>query len=382
MVESVLAPARAGERADPRWSMQFKLSCFERGIIVRPEAQHALAGEAARPLTVHEYATTGGVTVRVGDVFVNAPFDDWYCDTAEAVLDVTADGSFYVEFAGERLPCEVLPLPGYLDERNSLGSPVTETVMSHGDRVRVSPLAGCVLDCAFCDMPALRYRRHSAEEVLSSLDVARADQILPVSHVLISGGSPGPRHYAWWDDCVETIIAGTGMPTDLMMSPRGGDLGFLSRFVDAGVAGFSFNLEIAGDAIARALMPRKASESSPYFADTVRTAVGHLGGGTGAVRSIVIVGLDEPEVTVSAVEQIARLGADPVLSPFRPARNTPLQGWSPPPADAMLAIWERSQGIAERYGVALGPRCVPCQHNTLTFPFGSRYHYTCGGDRR
>lgn len=355
---------------------RLKLHCFHQGIVVSPDAESLLSAQGERPLTLHEYATTGGVTLRLGDIYINAPFDDWYCRTSEAVLDVTPDGSAFVRFEGDLLPCEVLPLPGYLEATNERGEPVTRTTMSHTDRIRVSPLAGCVLDCAFCDMPALRYHRHDPDEVLSSLAVARADQVLPVSHLLISGGSPGPRHFEWWDDTVERIVAGAGMVTDVMMSPREGDLGYLGRFADAGADGFSFNLEIAGDATAERLMPRKYTASTPFFDDTVAAAVRLLGAGNGAVRSIVIVGLDDADTTVAAVERIARMGADPVLSPFRPARNTPLQAWAPPSAALLAEVEERSQAVVARHGVLLGPRCIPCQHNTLTFPEGGGYYYS------
>ena len=125
------------------------------------------------PLTIHEYATTGGVTLKMGDVYLNAPFDDWYCDRSMAELALTSDGGFEVRFEDVGVPGTVLPLPGYLGKTNDLGQAVAETTMSHCDRIRVSPISGCVLDCNFCDLPALRYRRFSAEEMLASIAVAK-----------------------------------------------------------------------------------------------------------------------------------------------------------------------------------------------------------------
>ena len=39
------------------------------------------------------------------------------------------------------------------------------------------------------------------------------------------------------------------------------------------------------------------------------------------------------------------------------------------------AIGLSTANIVERYGVKLGPRCIPCQHNTLTFPDDSGAYY-------
>lgn len=377
MITEILSGGPRGtEPVTNAWATRLKLHIFAYGLSITPEATATLTDGSMQPLTLHEYATTGGVTIKIDDMYVNAPFDDWYCGDSEAELRAAPDGTLSVRFADEEHSCEVLPLPGYVDATNRLGSSVIATTMSHADRVRVSPLAGCVLDCSFCDMPSVRYQRHAAEDVLASLQVACSDQALPVAHALISGGSPGPRHVEWWDDCVETIISRSPLPIDLMMSPRAGDRGFVQRFVDAGVSGFSFNLEIAGNENALRLMPRKFAESTPYFEATVAEGVRLMGAGTGAVRSIVLVGLDETEITVAAVEAIARLGADPVLSPFRPAQKTQLESWRPPSVEVMDEVWERSSAIAERYGVALGPRCIPCQHNTLTFPGAEGYYYS------
>jgi hypothetical protein len=35
----------------------------------------------------------------------------------------------------------------------------------------------------------------------------------------------------------------------------------------------------------------------------------------------------------------------------------------------MLELLARARTVVARHDVALGPRCVPCQHNTLTFPW-------------
>src|SRR5574340_1458117 len=93
--------------------------------------------------------------------------------------------------------------------------------------------------------------------------------------------------------------------------------------------------------------------------------------GPGRVRSLLIVGLEPEESVLRGVEFIASHGVDPVLSPFRPAPGTRLADVRPPSADAMRRLYESAEEIAQRHGVKLGPRCVPCQHNTITFPDGT-----------
>jgi hypothetical protein len=90
---------------------------------------------------------------------------------------------------------------------------------------------------------------------------------------------------------------------------------------------------------------------------------------------LIIVGLEEPETTLGGVELIASLGADPVLSPFRPAQGTALERQEPPSPASLERVYFEALDIAERYGVKLGPRCIPCQHNTITFPDDSGSYY-------
>src|SRR4051812_14142199 len=111
----------------PDFFLRLKVHCMSRGIRLTDQAVSVLSKGGTEPLTVHEYATTGGVTLRMGDVYLNAPFDDWYCDRSEAWLDVDEVGGFVVTYTGESVACEMVPLPGYLTGTNSLGHPVART---------------------------------------------------------------------------------------------------------------------------------------------------------------------------------------------------------------------------------------------------------------
>jgi len=65
------------------------------------------------------------------------------------------------------------------------------------------------------------------------------------------------------------------------------------------------------------------------------------------------------------------------LSPFRPDPSTPLRKESPPGVRFLIEAYERGAEIANNHSVKLGPRCIPCHHNTLTFADESgRYFYS------
>jgi pyruvate-formate lyase-activating enzyme len=347
---------------------RLKASCLAEGIRISETAIDRLSEGGTVPLTVHEYATTGGITLEIrGQVFVNAPFDDWYCGTSTVELDYADDLFLVRQGASTFEVTQVLRLPGYLNALDSSGRKVTDVCMSHADRIRLSPIAGCVYDCAFCDIPGNAYRRRSAEQLVAALNVAAADEDLPARHVLISGGSPGSQHNMYFQNICCEIARACPIPVDIMMAATN-DPAFVDRVVDAGVSGFSLNIELYGDSSSQIHIPRKHRKSRPDHKRFAARAVERLGR-NGSVRSLILVGLEPIEDTLAGVKYLARLGVDPVLSPFRPARNTKLEHYKPPSPNMLVDALGAARDIVREHGVRLGPRCVPCQHNTLTLPW-------------
>ena len=121
-------------------------------------------------------------------------------------------------------------------------------------------------------------------------------------------------------------------------------------------------------------MASKVKACRQLYFDFIERAVG-IFGAEGQVRSLILVGIEPIEDTLQGVEALAQLGCDPVLSPFRPDPATPLKDHPPASVDTLVEVYERGLEIVERYGVKLGPRCIPCHHNTLTFPDGTNTYY-------
>lgn len=351
---------------------RLKATLLTGGLKVGRDAHVALTGDVDGPLTQHEYPTTGGLTLDLGSsVLVNAPVDEWYCDLADHELRVEEDHLVIVDAGGEVHPVHGhVPLPGYLESSTAYGL-VTSTAFSHADRVRLSPIDGCAYRCDYCDMPAVAYERHDVDVLLAALEVALADPTLPPRHVMISGGSPRARHVDWFEEVVLGVASACPLPLDVMMSAIPDRADLVDRLVDGGVTGFSINMELFTPGASELFIRGKHRHARPGYDAFVARAVERLGR-TGSVRSLIIGGLETHDETVAGVRQIASLGADPVLSPFRPAERTALEQRRPPHAEDMLRLLADAREVVAAAGVNLGPRCIPCQHNTLTFPWDVR----------
>lgn len=212
----------------------------------------------------------------------------------------------------------------------------------------------------------MRYRRKTIEGLVGSVRRALDDEILPARHVLISGGVPREEDWEWEYRAYEAVAASfPEVAVEVMMVPVPGRLE-ARRLYDLGIHGLSLNLEMYDLQRARMIMPRKARIPRQHWLSFIEDAVDVFG--SGRIRSLVLVGIEPPEETLKAVQALAERGCEPVLSPFRPDPATPMRDHPPPSVEMLAEVYERSVEITSRAGGRLGPRCLPCMHNTLTFP--------------
>lgn len=342
-----------------KWD-RLKVRLLSNGVVVTPSARAELLNRWGA-IGAHDYVTTDGITVILpGERYVNAPFDEWYCDEPAGVIEWADDG-FVLITHEEQVDVSVVPPPSYLF---GPGGP-PPGIMTHADRIRISPVSGCAFACTFCDMPQVPYMLHSAETLLTGMRVALHDELLAPRHVLISGGTPRPDDQAALHDIYERLIAASELPVDVMLAPA--DTGIIDRLARGGVHGVSVNLEIYDEGTCERLAPNKSRIGRDAYRRFISEAIESLGS-DGRVRSLLIVGLEPLESTLEGVDFLAAQGCSPVLSPFRPAAGTALSGLRPPAPDLLESVYVQARAIAHSYGVSLGPSCAPCQHNVVAFP--------------
>jgi len=337
------------------------------GIKISESAKNILTKSGSVPLSLFEYPTTAGISlVLSGDIYVNAHFSEKF-GNSKLTLDYSA-GKYFIKDGRASCVAEVIPLPSYFDKKNKDGFYYKEIVISHADRMRINPIVGCSFRCKYCDMHRLEYKKFPLERILEAIDVALEDKNIKPKHLLISGGSPIAADREYLDKVYEEVtiyLKKKNIPVDIMLAPRK-ERGFLKELKDYGVNALAINLEIYNEKIAKELNPQKAATSRDFYFDFIKRAVEVFG--CGKVRSLLIVGLEPLEETLQGVEALAKIGCDPVLSPFIPGKRTQLSNFSPPTIEDLEKAYLASKAIVDRYGAKIGPRCIPCQHNTLAFP--------------
>ena len=365
-------------RSSLAFESQLKLYLLAHGVRIDPEAERAWEVRFKGPVSLSEYASTSGICVyTTSGVYVNAPFVEEFTQESEAHFVFTGE-DFAIDWHGARVPVSVIPVPGFHHTTYSDNG----TDYPYTDRCRISPIEGCGWICKFCNLPyEMRYRKKSKDALLRVVQLAERDELSPARHVLISGGTPKPEDEAWIDEIYAFIAGNSPISVDVMMPARN-DFGYPAWLRSVGVNMVSLNIEIWDPARARRIMPQKFRLGRDHYLRYIEAAVHAFG--AGFVQSLILVGraVEPIESTLEGVQALVDRGCIPVLSPFRPDPRTPMEREAPASIEEMSHVYEATLEICERAGTGIkpGPRCIPCQHNTIAFPDGSDFYIPLGGD--
>jgi len=352
---------------------KIKIRLIAEGIKITSEAKQELT-KNGEPLSLFEYPTTSGVTLILGkNIYINTRFTGKHIKP-KILLDYIKD-VYYLIDKNIKIRVNVLLVPRYFDKKLDSGILVRDMIMSHADRMRINPISGCSFRCKFCDAHAENYQKNDIKDIIKSIKVVMKDKNIKSKHLLISGGTPLKKDYEYIDDVYEKVtkfLKKKNIPVDVMMSPRM-DIDILDKLKKWGVNGLSINLEVFNERMARKVVPQKAAISREFYFEFIKKAIEIFG--KGKVRSLLLLGLEKEKDTLKGVESLAKLGCDVVLSPFVPGNGIMIKNTKPPTAKSLERMFLQSKKIANKYGVVLGPRCIPCQHNTLAFPDRSGKYY-------
>ncbi|GHF14742.1 radical SAM protein [Pseudolysinimonas yzui] len=357
--------------ADLSDAEHLKFVLLAEGAVVSAAAERAIEVIVdGGPWSPDDYASTRGVILRLDDdVWVNVPIERYnanFVAGSTITLDLGPDG-FFVHGRGWESRAAFWAPAAFHSRVNGAGRPYRHFVVTHGDRSRLSPTIGCAMVCDFCNIPFddAYGGVKPVDPMIDAIEVALRDQQQPGHHLLISGGTPGPKHVPALQRVYESVLESfPGIAVDIMMVPLPG-LFDLPRLDALGLNEISVNLEVFDEGIAAKVMRHKHRQGREFYLNFLEDAAATLGGDR--VRSMLMVGLEPMESTLLGVRAIAERGAVPVLSPFKPDPVTPLGHSQPPTADETLELYLRARDLIDELGASLGPTCPPCTHNTLTF---------------
>ena len=254
-------------------------------------------------------------------------------------------------------------------EKTSNGIPYSAVAFLATDRLRINYNSVCYYKksknaCMFCNLPEYN-SMYAFDDITQIIE----DYIKNESfrHILLGGGSSNPNSsFQEVIKLVDFVKSKTDKPLYLMSLPPQ-NLEIIDELYNSGISEIAFNIEIFHEYLARQYMPGKGAIPRQHYYKALEKAV-TLWGRNGNVRSMVILGLEPEDSLLAGIEDLCKIGVQPILSIFRPMENTPLSSKLPLSIHETMNLYKKIQKICTKYGQILGPSCIYCQNNTLSIP--------------
>lgn len=300
---------------------------------------------------------------------INSPYHTRFSELTPYCIEADRYG-FFLSYEGSSLsPIALSATDPYRNRTASGGTLYRNAAFLATDRLRVHHELRCRFKgegcgCRFCNVRP-KTGSFSIQDVCEVIDFYI--EHMPFRHFLIGGGSGSPT-----DErgnilaLARHIRSRTDIPIYAMCLPPT-DLSVLSEYYEAGINEIGFNLELFDRDAAAQLMPGKGRIPLSQYEMAYKEAV-RLWGNQGAVRSLMVLGLEPMKSFYQGIEWLCALGVMPIISVFRPMQDIELSQVMPPENKALAEVFWRSTEIAAKHGLTLGPNCVACQNNTLSLP--------------
>jgi hypothetical protein len=348
---------------------KLKFSLLVHGARVSEQAKAKLLA-SSKYLTIRD-GIAGGLQIRMfKNLYVNVPIKDF--GALLSMFEIDFNGLDFELKQNEAQVCKIslIPIPSFTGRLTQSGVAMEDVGQAFTDRLGLAPFAGCRFSgkqaCGYCEIGVVGpSTEQSLADMLELLAYCRENEP-GITHLLISGGTPSKSQWNRYIEIITTIKQASEYPMYLMTTPPQN----LDRIADlkaAGVDELGLNMEVFDQNWAVRHMPGKGKLSRKHYLDALELAVS-IWGGNGAVRSILIAGLEPLESTLQGVYELCRRNVMPILSPFTPIQNTSAAFFPAPTVKKLFETWQQSQKICESFGMSLGPACLPCQNNTLSMP--------------
>lgn len=342
--------------------LDLKTKLLSQGIRISKEAEKMMRQEGVRT------GTYSSMDLYIQpDLIINAPAGLKLCSMSPFELHFE-NNKFWLLYAGKTV-CFI-----HLDKKEAFCGLKTKTGKNYDDlsflatdRLRLHHSLGCFFKrnncgCDFCDVPS-GSSDYNKNDILEIIDWHLANSAF--RHILIGGGSErrGIEHVRIIE-IIRYLRSKTDKPIYLMALPPE-NLQILSDYHNAGLDEIAFNIEIFDTDLRNTYMPGKGSISLETYKETLLKAV-ELWGGAGNVKSSILYGLERDASFLSGIEWLASHGIQPVISVFRPLRNTKMKDRIVSESAALKKIFYTALHICQKYDLTPGPDCIYCQNNTLS----------------
>lgn len=345
-------------------ALKIALLCF--GLRIVPDAwEWLIRNGGIRP------GNNNAVDIEIFDLIINAPLDIKFIGFSPFEIRLEADELvlYYYDARIERLT--IYPLDPLADKKTSRGVPYTTVAFLSTDRLRVHMTNECIYktcgkSCQFCNIVP-------GKDPIDIEDIREVvkDYIYHaegMTHFLVGGQSMGQEMGKRRIIEMVAAIRQYEKHKHIYVMALPYDKPTIRSLVKAGMNEIACNIEIFDEKLAKKYMPGKGAIPRETYFDVLEYAVTLLPQ-KGAVRSMLILGLESDESFISGVTKLVERGIQPIISIMRPLPDTPLEDYIAPSVSYIYQMYDTLETICRGHDTHLGPACVHCQNNTLSLPY-------------
>lgn len=345
--------------------LYLKIALINQGVVIREDAKEYLKDNGGMREGVYN-----AVDIYLKNIVINSAVRVKF--TALSPFNIRLDKKNLVLYCCDSpiLPIEIQKADILGEQQTISGTKVKDICLLATDRVRVQHSTNCHfkrcgVGCRFCEVENHEFQ-FTLKDIFEAVDFY-IDSQYKFRHFLIGGRSDSASREI--DEIlmiVDHINTRGKWPIYVMCVPPR-TKGDLKKLYDSGVTEIALNIELWDRKLAEKWMPGKGKISRDKYMEMLHYAT-QLWGKNGDVRTAFIVGLEPMESLLKGIEEVCRIGVAPILSVFRPIPGTDGENIAPPDNELLLDIYKKAEQICEKYGIRLGPSCIPCQNNTLSMP--------------
>lgn len=280
-------------------------------------------------------------------------------------------GTQYMLHRDGKAVCAITPvsMPAWYRRQTTTGSPMPSIFLHEGRSFLHQAYSGCDfhaegLACRFCGAGS-SWRIGTPQEVGETIEAALREN--PAYHACLGGGTRLPlrRNTDYFVACVQEIRSRTTeIPIWVETVPPESDAE-IRLFVDSGVTGFGFNIEVWDDSWRKTICPGKSAVPKSRYLDTMKRTASLLG--PNRVGSCLIVGLEPMDSSIAGSNELASRGVQPCVLPFRPWDRSAYSECKPCEPEDLIRVSEAAVTAMLDNGVCpeKNQGCLLCEGCTI-----------------
>ena len=342
-----------------------KIALINQGVVLSDEAIKYFQEHGGYRKGVYN-----AIDLFINDLVINTPISTKFVGLSPFKI-ICHDNVLYLNCCMHTIAeVKIQPADKLCEAYTASGCQVKDTCFLATDRLRVQHSCNCDfvrhgIGCNFCEVENHEFS-FSKSDIFESIDMYLKSEYA-FRHFLIGGRSDSQNKDIEEISAIANYIYTKGnWPIYVMCIPPR-EFKEIDRLFNSHVTEVAFNIEIWDRKLAKKWMPGKGSIPISRYLNMLEYAVS-LWGNTGKVRTSFIVGLEPESSLMEGIKAVCRLGVAPILSVFRPIPGTEGADVAPPSNEELYHIYINASKICKKYGLSLGPTCIPCQNNTLSMP--------------